>query len=272
MTQAVVDRLVDEERVEHEPTGAQARLQRDRHRFGGGAPHVAVGRHEQREAFLEAHRAGVEVDRDRRGELGEEPHPRAAGGERLVGEDDLLRLAQQVRPVPAGGLEVVAAERELLVGEELGGAVVVDRGPFELDEDELVVDRGGLLLGARDQRAVRRVGGVDGEAQARVRVGATDEIADRGELVHELGEAGGVELGDAAAVLGDLTRLRVGFGEERVDARFRLAVDERLDVPRDVGRGPVSFRDGHAVKASAPRGTVESPRASGSGSECTTTR
>ena len=83
--------------------------------------------------------------------------------------------------------------------------------------------------------------GVDGEAQPGVRVGASDEIADRGELLHELGEPAGVELADAPAVLRQLARAGVGFVEERVDARFRLAVDQRLDVPRDVGRGPVSF-------------------------------
>ena len=60
----------------------------------------------------------VEVDGDRGRELGEQAHPRAVRGERLVGEDDLLRLAEQVRAVPAGGLEVVPAEREPIVGEE----------------------------------------------------------------------------------------------------------------------------------------------------------
>ena len=229
-------------------------LERDGDRLGRGAPHVAVGRHQPREPLLEAHRAAVEVDGDRGGELGEEPHPRAVGGERLVGEDDLLRLAEQVRAVAAGGLQVVAAERELLVGEERRGAVVVDRGPFELDEDELVVDRGGLLLGARDERAVGRDPAVStANRRPAYESARPDEIADRGELAHQLGEPGGVELADAAAVLRQLTRLGVGLVEERVDARFRLAVDERLDVPRDVGRGPVSFSDGHGLIRSRPR-------------------
>ncbi len=90
--------------------------------------------------------------------------------------------------------------------------------------------------------------GVDGEAQPRVRVGASGEIADRGELPHQLGELASIELTDVAPILRQLTRTGVRFLEERVDARFRIAVDERLDVPRDVGRGPVSFCSGHELK------------------------
>ena len=92
------------------------------------------------------------------------------------------------------------------------------------------------------------------------------EIADRGELAHQLGQPGGVELTDVASVLRQLTRPGVGFLEECVDAGFRLAVDKRLDVPRDIRRGQVCFRDGHGVKTSQRR-TADLPAATSERSE-----
>ena len=53
--QPVVDRLVDEQRVEHERARAQPGLEPDGDRFGGGAAHLAVGRHQLRQALLQAH-------------------------------------------------------------------------------------------------------------------------------------------------------------------------------------------------------------------------
>ena len=47
--------------------------------------------------------ASGEVDGDRRRLLLEQPHPRRAAGQRLLGEDPLLGLGQQVRPVAARG-------------------------------------------------------------------------------------------------------------------------------------------------------------------------
>ena len=89
--------------------------------------------------------------------------------------------------------------------------------------------------------------GVDREAQAGVRAGAPDELGDAAELVHELGEPGGVELADATPVRGERAGTLLRLVEQLVDARVALAVDERLDVPRDVGGGAVVVVDGHGV-------------------------
>ena len=167
MAQPVVDRLVGQQRVEHERPRPQPGLEPGGDRLGRGAAHLAVGRHQLRQALLEADRLAVEVDGDRRRELAEQARPRTAPGQRLVGEDPLLGLAEQVRPVAAGRLEVVAAERERVVGEQRVGPVVGQRRPLELDEEQLVGDRGRALLGAGHQRADRGVGGVDREPQAR---------------------------------------------------------------------------------------------------------
>ena len=190
-------------------------------------------------------------------------------GERLVGEHALFRFAQQVRTVPARGFEVVPAEREPIAREQLGGLLVGHRGPLELHEQDLVVDRGAALLGARHQRAGCGIGGVDRELQPRVRPGASGQLADAGQLAHQLDHPDDVELGDPPAV----RRQRVGTGlgvvEQRVDAFRAPAVDQRFEVPRHVGRGAVCFRDGGGH---APKLRGASPNASGSGSLCTTTR
>jgi len=155
VAQTVVDGLVDEQRVEHERARAQARFERGGDRFRRDASHLAVGRHQLRESLLEADRVSLEVDGDGGRELREQADPRAVGGERFVRQDAFLGLAQQVRPVAARRLEVVAAEREPRVGQQRRGLLVRHRCPLELDEDHLVVDRGAAFLGARHQGAGR---------------------------------------------------------------------------------------------------------------------
>ena len=101
---------------------------------------VAVGVLEQRQALLEApvrsssRRASgssivmAEVSSSNR--RTQAPAP----ADRLLGEDPLLGLGQQVVAVAAHGAQVVGAEVEHGVGEHVLDAVVVDRGPLELDE------------------------------------------------------------------------------------------------------------------------------------------
>jgi hypothetical protein len=69
--------------------------------------------------------------------------------ERITSSGSLRRCG---RTAPTRGGD---GRTRAVVGEERS-AFVVDRRPFELDEDQLVVDRGGLLLG-RDERTVRRI-------------------------------------------------------------------------------------------------------------------
>ena len=57
VAQPVVDRLVGEQRVQHERPRAQPRLEPRGDRFGGGAPHVAVGRVQPAERGLERRRS-----------------------------------------------------------------------------------------------------------------------------------------------------------------------------------------------------------------------
>ena len=146
-------------------------------------------------------------------------------------------MAAQRAQVVARGLQAVGAQ-------QLVGALVVDRRPFELEEEQLGLHRRGLLLDAREQRAVGRVGGVDGEAQHRVVAGAAEAIDDRLELGHRGGELGAVELGDAARVgLGEARGALVGLGQQPVGALGALAVDQRIEVPGDL----LHVHEGHST-------------------------
>ncbi len=175
------------------------------------------------------------LDLDRARLLLEQPRPRLAAADRLLGHDLLLRLGEEIRPVAAHRAQVVAARVEAVGAEQLVGALVVDRGPLEVEEEELRLDRGRLLADPRDERAVRRVDRVDGEAQVRVVARAGDELGDRLELGHRLGEPGAVEPGDVSRVApGERRRPLVGLGQHAVGPLGALAVDQRVEVPRDV--------------------------------------
>ena len=67
-------------------------------------------------------------------------------------------------------------------------------------------------------------------------------------------QPGGVELGDAPAVRRQRMRPGLGVVEQRVDAASAPAVDERFEVPRDVGGGAGRLSgDGRVRGGSCPR-------------------
>jgi hypothetical protein len=184
--------------------------------------------------------------------LGEQARPRVAAADRLLGDDLLLRLREQVRPVAADVAQVVAASLEAIRGEQLLGSLVVERGPLELEEQELGLDRRRLLVDARDERPVRRVVRVDREAQVCVVGRSADQIADDIELVHRVRELGAFEVLDAAGVaLRERGGALVGFRQHAVDARLALAFDKGLEVPGDV------LKIGHAHHPNVTQGRAE---------------
>ena len=123
--QPVVDHLLGEQRVEHEAAHAQPGLQRRGHRTrrSCGA---------RRGRGRRGARARSRAPRARRRPAGRRRSPAACSsnrrdhalldGERLLGEDPLLGLGQQVRAVAPRGAQVVAAEVQAVVGEQLVGA------------------------------------------------------------------------------------------------------------------------------------------------------
>ena len=116
------------------------------------APHVSVRRVQPSERGFESGRLAVEVDGDARHLLLEQALPCAAPAHRLLGEDDLFRLGQQVRPVAALRLEVMAGEREPLVRQQRFDLFVGELGPFEVEEQQLGTDDRGTFLDALHTR------------------------------------------------------------------------------------------------------------------------
>ena len=129
MPQAVVDRLVGEQRVEHVRTRPQTGCERVGDRGRGRLTLGSVGCVEPREPAFERRLLTVEGHLDRRHQLVEETLPRAPSGHGLLGEDDLLGLAEQVRPVPARRPQVVRGERDAGVGQQLFDSLVARARP-----------------------------------------------------------------------------------------------------------------------------------------------
>ena len=229
VAQAVVDGLVVQQRVEDERARAQPGLQRGGDGLGARAALLAVGRHEPRERGVERDRLVLagQVDLDRRDLLAEQARPGRAARDALLGEDLLLGLGEQVRAVAARRAQEVARGVQAVGGHELVGALVVERRPLELEEQQLRLDRRALLLHALHERADLRVGGVDAEAQHRVVARARGELGDVHQLGHRGGELRRGELGEAAGVgVGEGLRALRGLVEEAVGAGIALAVDE----------------------------------------------
>ena len=143
---AIVDRLVGQQRVQHERARPQPGLESGGHGFGRGLAHLAVGCRQQREAGFERGRLAVDLDADRGDLLVEQALPRARAGDRLLGEHHLFGFAQQVRSVAPGRAQVMTREREARIGEQRLGLGVVELGPLELEEQQLGADDRRLLV------------------------------------------------------------------------------------------------------------------------------
>ena len=245
MTQSVVDALVGEQRIEQERSRAQPRRERVGHCQRGRAPGLAVGQRQAAERDVQRDRLAVAVPiplagagrrgqlhLDCRGELLEQPRPRPGTGERLLGEDLLLGLCQQVVAVAANVAQMVAAELQAVACEQLLHARIVQRGPLQVEEQQRRLDRRAALLGRLQECSVGRVGGVGGETQRSVGSGATDQVVDLRELPHRLAQPVAVELAELAGVaLGELLRACQRLGEAALDAVRAVAVDERFEIP-----------------------------------------
>ena len=171
--------------------------------------------------------------------------------------------------------EVVAAERELVGSASSALDVLVgELGPLELEEQEVVADRGRPLVDVGEQLAALGVGRVDGEPQTGVGADLADDLRHRRDLVHDRRELRRVELGELPPVhlqRGDALR---GVVEHRVDAVGAETVDQWFEVPGDVGSGEVVRGRRHAREPTARWASTRPSGASASGRApaCTTSR
>ncbi len=118
------------------------------------------------------------------------------------------------------------------VGEQLLGALLRQRRPLQLEEQQRRLDRRLALLHQLQQRPVGRVGGVGREAQSRVGPGAADQLVDLRQLPHRPRKARAVQLAQLARVaLGEGLRTGQGVLHPALDAGLALAVQQRLEVP-----------------------------------------
>ncbi|SNQ51160.1 hypothetical protein FRACA_620009 [Frankia canadensis] len=240
--QPVVDRLVVQQGVEDVGPGAQTWGQRRRDGLGGGAADLAVGGRQPAQRHVE----GLAVHRDRRDLLGEEPPPSPRPGDRLLGEQLLLRLAEQVLPVAALHPQVVPGLVETVGGEQSLGRLVVQRGPFEAEEQQRGVDRGGALADLLQHRAARRFGRVGGEAQRRVPAGLADQLVDRRQFTDGVHQPRPVQLGDLPGIpRGERLGPRPCVRELYVDLLLAAPVEQRPKIPGDIVQRGIILRHTH---------------------------
>ena len=134
-----------------------------------------------------------------------------------------------MRPVAPCAPQVVTAEVKAGRREQLLGAPVVERGPFELEEQQLRLDLGGALLDALQQRAALRVRGVSREPKRGVGTGPTDQLFDLGKLAHRGRQPLSVQLGDLAGIaLVEGRGPRDRLVQHPLGAARAVAVDERI--------------------------------------------
>ena len=145
-----------------------------------------------------------------------------------------------MRAVAAQRAQVVAAEVELAGRQKLLGPLVGQEVPLELEEQQLRLDRRAELLRLLHQGAPRRVAGVERKGQQRVGTGPAGQVADLGQLVHGVGEPGGIELGHLAAVaLGEGHGALARLVQQGLDALGPALLHERLKVPGGFLKGGV---------------------------------
>ena len=126
--------------------------------------------------------------------------------------------------------------------------VVVELGPFELEEQQLGADHRAALFDLLHPRAPFGVGRVGREIEADEAPGAPDDVVHLGEAAHELDQSVGVERVDPPAKTGELVGRRVGAREQLVEAGISRRGEQRVEIPDDVvgseiGRG----HDGEAI-------------------------
>ena len=106
-------------------------------------------------------------------------------------------------------LQAVRVRLELRRGEELVGRGVVEREPFEIDEEEEALEIGEAVAGERREIVRLRVGRLGVLARRRVEARAGDVLVERVELGEERVELGGADGADRAAPpLGEVARAR----------------------------------------------------------------
>ena len=125
-------------------------------------------------------------------------------------------------PVAPDGGEVMTAERESGVGQQLLHPRVSQLRPFEVEEDELGLHPGAALLHPLHEGARGRVGGVPREAQPGVGLGLPQHLAQLSQGGHEPGQAGRVQLAHLAPVNRQLRGPAVGLVQQPVHGAVAL--------------------------------------------------
>ncbi len=198
---------------------------------------IAIAGVELGHRLLEARLRAVEIDAQRAEKLVVETVPRADAGNRLLGQDLLLGLGEDVRAELSDRTQPVLPPLEHRVGQQGVGRGVVEVGELEPEEQKLRVQCSALFGQPCQERSARRVGHVRREPEMGVVDRASEDRLDPLALVDRLDELGSAQLGDPAVV--PLPERRCGgirLLHVLLDAWIVTALVQVGEVPRDVFR------------------------------------
>ncbi len=168
-------------------------------------------------------------------DLVEEAVPGVAPRDRLLSQDLLFGLAQQVGAIAAHCLDPVPIVRHGWVRIPGLGGRVRRGGQLELEEDEFLAEPGAPLRGALQQRATGRCAGVGRPIQVGVGADPGGPLADRLVGGQQFPQRGRVQGRDAPAVRRvQLVRARVRAVQIAVDGRVVAGRVEVGQVPGDL--------------------------------------
>ena len=128
------------------------------------------------------------IESERGHGLVEQPIPGAARGDRLLVEQLLELVLELIGLLFAQILEPRAVMAEFGLRHRRLERLVVEAIELERKEQELRGDRGDLLLDVAEEFLPLGVGGVGGVQQARIGNDAAEQVVERLELAHGLGE------------------------------------------------------------------------------------
>ncbi len=149
--------------------------------------------------------------------------------------------------VAAFASQVVFGEFEARRGQEFLGALVVEGGPFEVEEEQLGLDLGGAFRSHLEQGSIGRVRRISGETQVGVVEGTAGTVGNVGEAGHGDDQVPAGDLGDLAFIVGGDTSSEATSDSSRA-ATAAASGSESVSVLEEVVEVPGDFFRARAMR------------------------